>query len=191
MGGQRFLVFKFMKLQPKPNLNDVVFCLLNPLEKELVDFLIECIDPFFNAKCRVQILDLDISFAYSEKRKQYNSTSILALLKPITEKNTYSLAITYEDLYAKNSTFVFGEAEVGGRVGIVSLARLAKNPKEMFYLQVCKEVTHELGHILGLRHCEKPQCVMSFSKDLKDVEKKSHKFCPDCTHSLVYLAFSN
>lgn len=170
---------------------NIIFCFLQPDEKELVNFLIKHIEPFFNAKCSVETLDLDISFAYEQKRKQYNSTSILAFLKPLTKKNTYFLAITDKDLYAKNSTFVFGEAEVGGRVGIVSFARLTKEPKETFYLLICKEVTHELGHILGLRHCEKSYCVMSFSKNLEEVEKKSTKFCADCAHSLVYLTFLN
>ncbi|MBI4854147.1 MAG: hypothetical protein HY819_20310 [Acidobacteria bacterium] len=158
------------------------------MEKDLIDFIAKSIELTFNAISRVETLNLDILFAYDQERKQYNSTSILAYLKPNTEKGSYSLAITKRDLYTNNSTFVFGEAEVGGRVGIVSLARLSIDPRELYKIIVLKEVTHELGHILGLRHCETNYCVMSFSTNLKEVEQKSFKFCPDCAHSLVYLA---
>lgn len=181
-----------MELQPKSKLNKIVFLLLQEIDPQVIDSIIKHTEPLFNAKCQIEKLNLDLNFAYHQKRKQYNSTSILAYLKPITAKNTYSLAIFNQDLYASNTSFVFGEAEVGGRVGIVSLARLGISSSDDFLaLFACKEVTHELGHIVGLRHCETKRCVMSFSSNLVEVEKKSAKFCPDCAHSLAYLAFLN
>jgi archaemetzincin len=178
-----------MQLDFKQKLNNIVFYILQPIEKELLALLKENIEMQFNAECQIQELSLDVSFAYSKIRKQYNSTSILAVLKPITK--TQSLAITDKDLYTSNSTFVFGEAEVGGRVGIVSFARLKTNVKETFYSLAYKEVTHELGHIFGLRHCDSCYCVMNFSRDLEEVAEKSAKFCPDCAHSLAYLVLYN
>lgn len=178
-----------MQVEQKSYLNTISFLLLEPVVTEVTKSIIEYIEPMFNAKCRVEQLSLDLSFAYAKDRKQYNSTAILAYLKPITAKNNYYLAITSKDIYSKNTTFVFGEAEVGGRIGIVSLARLnIISAMEEARLLICKEVTHELGHILGLRHCKNKLCVMSFSPSLVEVEKKLAKFCPDCAHSLVYLA---
>ena len=178
-----------MGLQPKSKLNNIV--LLQIVETQFINLIVNNIEPLFNAHCKIEKLNLDLSFAYHQTRKQYNSTAILAYLKPIISKNTYSLAIVNQDLYTNNATFVFGEAEVGGRVGIVSLARLKTNIKDDLPLLACKEITHELGHIFGLRHCDNKRCVMSFSANLAEVEKKSNKFCPDCAHSLAYLAFFN
>ncbi len=178
-----------MGLQPKSKLNNIV--LLQTVETQIIDSVVNHIEPLFNAYCKIEKFNLDLAFAYHQTRRQYNSTAILAYLKPITAKNAYSLAIVNQDLYTNNVTFVFGEAEVGGRVGIVSLARLNTKAKGDLSLLACKEVTHELGHIFGLRHCDNNRCVMNFSANLAEVERKSNKFCPDCAHSLAYLTFVN
>ena len=38
----------------------------------------------------------------------------------------------------------------------------------------------ELGHALGLPHCEYPGCVMYFSNWIGDTDRKGPKFCYRC-----------
>jgi archaemetzincin len=50
--------------------------------------------------------------------------------------------------------------------------------------RVIKEAVHELGHALGLTHCEKSRCVMHFSNSLQDTDFKHYMFCERCNKIL-------
>ncbi len=182
-----------MVLQPKLNLNkvNIAIILLQPIQPGIIDALIQHLEPLFNATCFVENRNLDLDFAYDKERKQFNSTSLLANLKPTIAKNFRALVIINSDIYSNSSTFVFGEAEVNGKIGIISLARLHEYSLDIEILKqrICKEATHEIGHIMGLRHCQNKLCVMSFSPSLAEVEKKLSRFCPDCMHLLVETLF--
>jgi archaemetzincin len=91
------------------------------------------------------------------------------------------LGVTDVDLFIPVLTFVFGEAQLGGRAAIVSLARLldAADPARVA-ARLCKEAVHELGHTFGLVHCALPACVMSRSPGLNAVDLKTDRLCADC-----------
>jgi hypothetical protein len=59
---------------------------------------------------------------------------------------------------------VFGLAESQGRVALISLARLSANAEPgKARARALKEALQELGHTLGLGHCDNSRCVMRFS----------------------------
>ena len=124
--------------------------------------------------------------AFSEKRRQYYSTALLQeLMRGIRDDAFRVLGITDVDLFVPQLNFVFGEAAVDGRAGVISLCRLrpefygqAPN-EELFAERAVKEAVHELGHTLGLRHCSNPGCVMRFSNSIEDTDRKSVRFCGD------------
>jgi len=100
------------------------------------------------------------------------------------------LGITDYDIYAPGMNFVFGEARLPGRVGVVSTYRLKPTGPERHKLyaeRVVKEAVHELGHTLGLNHCEDNSCVMHFSESLEDTDNKSSALCDTCRRALVEL----
>ena len=93
------------------------------------------------------------------------------------------LGLTALDLYVPGMNFVFGEARLPGRVGVVSTYRLKpKSPKygKILEERVLKEAVHEIGHMLGLRHCLNDSCVMYFSESLSDTDRKMAEFCKIC-----------
>ncbi len=73
------------------------------------------------------------------------------------------LALTGRDLFVPVLTFVFGQAQLGGRVAVVSLARLRQEfygmaPNgEILMERAVKEALHETGHTFGLVHCRGPE----------------------------------
>jgi len=125
--------------------------------------------------------------AYDPRREQYHSTKILKeMLDDLPSDAIKMMAITSVDLFIPILTFVFGEAQLGGQVGIVSLARLRQEfyglPPNQTLLQrrLIKELKHELGHTFGLVHCSRRECVMSVANNIADVDSKGMAFCEAC-----------
>jgi archaemetzincin len=46
--------------------------------------------------------------------------------------------------------------------------------------RLLKEAIHELGHTLGLRHCEDYACCMSSSHAVEWIDLKGRSFCESC-----------
>lgn len=131
--------------------------------------------------------------AYSARRQQYLASAFLKALGRLPRHGTGEaklLAVTVLDLYVPELNFVFGQAEMGGRSAVVSAARLDPRffgqpaDKRLLKERLKKEVVHEVGHCLGLRHCPDPACVMHFSNSLADTDRKQAKPCAHCSRRL-------
>ena len=121
--------------------------------------------------------------AFDARRGQHSSTRILAWIGArLPDDGSKALGLTDVDLFIPILTFVFGEAQLGGRAAVASCARLGGAPGSSgtALLRLAKEAAHELGHTLGLLHCDRPGCVMSRSASLADVDRKGSSLCRDC-----------
>jgi predicted Zn-dependent protease len=63
------------------------------------------------------------------------------------------------------------------RVALLSAADMERNV-------LVKEALHEVGHLLGLDHCQK-RCIMRLSGTREEAEKKPPRLCPDCSARLM------
>jgi archaemetzincin len=120
--------------------------------------------------------------AFDPRRKQWSTHRILAWLGTAAPAGKV-LAVTDQDLFIPILTFVFGEAQLGGRAAVVSTARLGEPglPDPRVALErLAKESVHELGHCYGLVHCDSPGCVMGRSSTARDVDRKRGDFCASC-----------
>lgn len=129
--------------------------------------------------------------AYDPGRRQYRAEAFLPLLSPWRqEPGDLLLGITTADLFVPRLNFVFGLADPGKGQAVISLARL--DPRfygqppapELLAIRALKEAVHEVGHLLGLPHCEDPRCIMFFSNTLADTDRKGPGFCPRCRRRL-------
>ncbi len=130
--------------------------------------------------------------AFTPARRQYHSTVLLReLLRHVPGDALRVLGITEVDLYVPHLNFVFGEATVDGRVGIISLHRLHPEfhgdapDHRLLVERAVKEALHELGHTFGLRHSSNPRCVMYFSNDIEDTDRKSARFFDESARQLA------
>jgi archaemetzincin len=141
--------------------------------------------------CSVQGRAVDASSAFHPQRRQYSSTEILKRLAPYMSSETWQvLGVTELDLFIPILTFVFGEAQLGGRGAVVSLRRLRQEfygmpaDPEILTARLLKESLHELGHTLGLRHCLAYRCAMSSSHAVESIDLKDAEFCARCLRVL-------
>jgi archaemetzincin len=94
--------------------------------------------------------------------------------------------VTTRDLFIPVLTFVFGQAQLGGRLGVVSLARLKQEfyglpeNRDVFLQRAAKEALHEAGHLFGLVHCADHECAMALSTGVRQIDLKQASFCSPC-----------
>ncbi|MGE5127663.1 MAG: peptidase M54 [Betaproteobacteria bacterium] len=126
--------------------------------------------------------------AYSPARGQWSSPELLrTLLARVPPGAARLLGVTERDLFVPVLSFVYGQAQLGGRVAVVSLARLrpefhglGPDPATL-ERRAGVEAVHELGHTFGLVHCLDRRCPMSLSIDLPDLDRKTAEPCPGCS----------
>jgi archaemetzincin len=132
-------------------------------------------------------------------RGQYDSTRILLQLRAMSDLPSASpdkiLCITPHDLYIPVLTYVFGEAELGGNVAVVSYYRFQNEryglPPNYGLLaeRLLKESLHETGHMFGLTHCRSQECVMHASASVEEVDLKGTHYCEICGVSMERAVF--
>lgn len=156
---------------------------------DLLDRLAAVLARRLGVSARVNTPIFDIAFAADPVRGQYHSSSVLAAL-PAPAAGRAALAVTEVDLYVPVLTFVFGEAQLGGPRAIVSVHRLRDEyygqPRDEAKLdaRLAKGALHELGHTLGLRHCDDWRCVMASSHAVERLDLKECQYCPQCARRI-------
>jgi len=137
----------------------------------------------------VQRLDAieEPALAFSPARGQWGSVAFLeTLLARVPPGVSRFLGVTERDLFVPVLSFVYGQAQLGGKVAVVSLARLRPEfhglpaASAVLARRAATEAVHEVGHTFGLVHCLDRRCPMSLSIDLPDLDGKTETPCAAC-----------
>jgi archaemetzincin len=144
----------------------------------------------FRTSCVLAPAAAEPAYAFDPVRQQYHSTEILRHLAARPRESERVLAVCTGDLFIPILTFVFGEAELGGRCAVISSHRLQQ---ELYGLpadpaltaeRLLKEAVHELGHTLHLTHCEHYECAMAPSHSVEWIDLKTDLFCEICVRKV-------
>jgi archaemetzincin len=131
------------------------------------------------------------AYAFNKDRRQYHSAAILRRLSQLgASQSAPVLGVTDVDLFIPDAPFVFGEADRDAHAAVVSLSRLAHGPDgkpadpDRLRRRAQAESVHELGHLLGLSHCQDARCAMFLSHKPSDSDRKGPGLCHACKNAL-------
>uniref|UniRef100_A0A7J3ZL05 Archaemetzincin n=1 Tax=Fervidicoccus fontis TaxID=683846 RepID=A0A7J3ZL05_9CREN len=173
-----------------------VVAFLDPPKRVLVE-VASTLQEAFNAKASIAegARSLPVTL-YDPLRGQYNGLLVLEWVCHLRKRsNSVLLAIVNADGYVEGLNFVFGVASHHARAAVVFLERLRREAgaswwsDDLFLSRLKKETVHEVGHVLGLNHCENRRCVMAFSNSILDTDYKEWRFCKRCYTRLAGLGY--
>jgi archaemetzincin len=126
--------------------------------------------------------------------KQILSTFILReILEPDRPDDALAyLALTARDLWlGEGWNFVFGEANLRRRVGLLSLYRLGYPGPGEEAIRLClrrtlQTASHETGHMLTMRHCTAFACLMNGCNHCAEQDRQPLHPCPVCLRKLLW-----
>jgi len=158
---------------------------LSSVNNNTIQSIKKSVELFYGFKCEIRKeipLTEDI---LASSKKRYEASKILSKYKSsenillITEKD-----IAYYD--KKRNVKEWGIIGLGYRPGtvcIVSTYRIKRNvPSQIFIDRLYKVSLHEIGHNLGLNHCDKDsKCIMNDAKGtVREIDQEKIYLCPNC-----------
>lgn len=119
---------------------------------------------------------------FNALRNQYESGMIIK--KIVDQKDPdyqYAAGVVDVDIYSNGMNFIFGMADPLRKTAVISTHRLAGDKLNE---RITKEIVHEIGHLMGLGHCDASHCVMYFSNTLTDTDNKGPDLCKNCRRKI-------
>ena len=169
------------------NLQDITLISFGYNDKNFHETVSENIKREFPVKIKIIDGHMDLSEFYDPSRRQYNANDLLKEVDRLYASDiTKTIGLFNVDIFIPIFTYIFGQAILNGRTGIVSGYRLSneryaiKSDKILLMERFSKEIIHELGHTFGLIHCHNPDCVMRSGTYVEDIDQKSLSLCSKC-----------
>ena len=174
------------------------------MDRDITDECLEKLKIYwsvFFSQIEVKILDQELDITRSRKYNittrtsretgqiQYLATDILDLIQDyyLPDDAYCVIGIINQDLYPKPGwNFVFGCSRLKHRTGIFSFARYYWNLEDrtreeidkIVIFRACKTMSHEIGHMFGVRHCIYHEWLMNGSNKIEEADLKPLLLCP-------------
>ena len=171
----------------------------SPTPSRLAEFL----EAFYGLPTRVEAERALIDLAPEPVRTfnhhaQFDARALLATLATTLPEDAYSLtALMVRDLVVETpQEYAFGYGLHRERLAVVSFAQLdplfGGRPRSPDFQRLIRErcyklVTHEVGHTLGIGHCQEHACVMNGIAHIDELDATPLRLCPLCLRKLLWL----
>lgn len=168
-------------------MNTVHLLPVGTVDNRLLETLRADLPGSLRVQCEILPFRLDPAPAYHSERQQFHSSELLQrMLRLVRAGDWRFIAIADVDLYIPILKYVFGEAQIGGSCAIISAFRLRQEfygldrDDDLLRQRLLKECVHELGHTIGLHHCEDYQCAMASSHAVEWIDLRERTWCEAC-----------
>lgn len=169
------------------DLQTITLISLGYFEKDLLQKISDAIIKQIPVPVIVKEANMDLILFYEPARRQYNGNKLLTEIDRIFGSDTSkTIALLNVDLYIPILTYIYGQAYLNGRTGIASVYRLSnelygmERDDDILTERFIKEVIHELGHTLGLKHCYNTDCVMRSVTYVEEIDQRLNAMCSSC-----------
>ena len=132
---------------------------------------------------------------FDNKIHQWSADSLIMLLSKlrndtITEvvgfTNDAIFTIKKKDRVSYYDENIFGMGHQPGNVCVVSDWKFGSTYRTLSYLRLRKVTIHEIGHNLGLSHCDNEKCIMSEKNgNTVNLDKSESDYCQKCKN-IIY-----
>jgi len=127
------------------------------------------------------------AFAYYKPRYRYKADSLLKFQSGLLPSGTQSvIGLTNKDISTTTDNHddwgIFGLGYCPGKACVISVFRLQSGPYDLYKERFIKVLLHELGHNMGLPHCNYDStCMMNDAKGtMAQVDLERKWLCPNC-----------
>jgi len=175
----------------------VDFLAIAAADRRLFDKIVAGVSRRVGVSCRVRDPGLDGDLPFLRDRKQVDADILLRRLESRADNpGVVLIGVTWLDLGTPLFAHMFGQARLRGSAAVVSLARLTpsfyglSDNETLTVRRAILEVLHELGHLVGLKHCRDFACIMHRADIVESIDVRGETFCADCRPSLPPALFS-
>jgi archaemetzincin len=129
--------------------------------------------------------------AWYEPRRRYRAERLIEKLAPDPRgPSRFVLGLTASDISTSTKSApdwgIIGLAQLDGTAGIVSTFRCGGHvSSEGRRVRLAKVAVHEVGHILGLSHCEAQGCLMNDAQGRIATVDRAYDLCAACRARLA------
>ncbi|MCA9637162.1 MAG: hypothetical protein KC420_14140 [Myxococcales bacterium] len=181
---------------PTPPRSEVVLIVLGSFPDELLDPIEETLREVLPVEVRRGGTRPLPKEAYYAPRRRYRADLLLEHLDRAAAEEAPGaryLGLTDVDISTTKGKHkdwgIFGLAYVPGRAAVISSFRLKRGVRspEHFAFRVANTAVHEVGHSLGLDHCEEPGCPMRDAEgSIATTDSSNKALGPECAEQLSY-----
>jgi archaemetzincin len=171
----------------------LAFRAVGALPQPLLRQVVARVSRLVGVPCRPLAADDEVATVAVPGRDQWDADRLLAELETRAaafDAGTVVVGLAAKDMGNPIFTHFFGRARVGGRAVLVSAARLTPEfyglpqSDDVTARRAALEVLHELGHVVGLRHCALPTCLMRLAQTVEAIDGRGGEFCAPCAERL-------
>ena len=156
---------------------------LGDVNPEYVNFVKSSVESFFGFACALKPGVEFTTDILAASKTRYEASKIIDKY----HSSDYLLILTEKDIACQHGDYpewgIFGYGEMPGTTCVVSTFRLKRKVSELVFRDHLIKVTlHEIGHNLGLDHCNNdPRCLMNDAKGTsKEMDNEKIWLCDKC-----------
>ena len=178
---------------------------LTEVQSRIVALTAQFLEAFYDVRVRVAApLGVRKAPTWAKRRNDLGDSQLHTrwLLREVLPDRLPSdaaavIGLTAQDLWPGTGwAYVFGQATFTRRVGVWSLYRLGDPTESTLHFQAVlvrtlKVAAHELGHVLGVRHCTTHKCLMNGSASREELDRHPLGLCAEDVAKVTWATGAN